>query len=53
MSSTEDYPGPTQNDPAKQDSPGHQHPPADTGKAKPSGLERKQEQEGSSEEPGS
>ena len=46
MSSTEDYPGPTQNDPDKKsENESGQQPPADTGKAEPSPLEKRRENE--------
>jgi hypothetical protein len=45
MLSTEDYPGPTQDHPEKEDTnQSGQRPPADNGKAAPSPLEKRREQ---------
>lgn len=45
MLSTEDYPGPTQDTPEKQDkNQSGERPPADSGKAAPSPLEKRREQ---------
>ena len=45
MLSTEDYPGPTQDTPEKEDTnQSGQRPPADSGKAAPSPLEKRREQ---------